>query len=181
MHSKGCLSFAQLQQAIHGQQNIIQSFTEAITNLGSNSIKVKLSQPFYDPATCSKDRYGFQNFLTKFENFVAAENSNKNKLQILFSSLQGRAYDLVKHLSLHDGHYEEAIVLLKTEYANADKIISQIFKDLVTNNPTYIETKYEGLLQYFSDVKGDLMELKTVYQLDFISKPIDGLLLQKAG
>ena len=46
---------AQAQQVLPEQQNVIKSFTDAITNLSSVSIKVKLSQPFFNPTTSTKD------------------------------------------------------------------------------------------------------------------------------
>ena len=111
-------------------------------------------------------KFEFKNFLVQFENCVDAVHSKKAKLSLLKSFLAGYASQLVSHLLLEDENFEVAIDLLKKEFLDIPFIMDVIFKQLLGSSPKY-DPEFVNIKSFLSEIKADLCELKTSYNLDF--------------
>ena len=72
----------------------------------------------------------------------------------------------MSHLSIEDENFEVAIDLLKKEFLDIRFIIDKIFKQLLGSSPIY-DPEFVNIKSFLSEIKADLCELKTLYNLDF--------------
>ena len=79
----------------------------------------------------------------------------------------------MSYLSLEDEYFEVAIDLLKKEFLDIPFIIDEIFKQLLGSSPKY-DPEFVSIKSFLSEIKVDLCELKTSYNLDFFEENTPG-------
>ena len=132
--------------------------------------------------TCAKfsgnkpDKFEFKNFLSQFYNCVNSVSSEKTKLSLLKSYLTGYAGQLISHLTLEDSNYGVAIDLLTEEFLDIPYIVDEIFKQLLDASPKY-DPNFTNVKQFLSEMRADLSELRSSYDLNFFEENTPGFKL----
>ena len=82
----------------------------------------------------SKDKMAFKNFWAEFTNCMEAYSctSDTLKLKYLKSFTSGKAFQLIRHLSLTDGNFNKALELLQKEYLQIENIITEYVGKIMT-------------------------------------------------
>ena len=99
-------------------------------------------------------------------------SSDKAKLSLLKSYLTGCAAQLISHLTLEEANYEVAIKLL-TEFLEILLVVDEIFKQLLDASPKF-DANFINVKQFLSEIRADLSELRTSYNLDFFEEETPG-------
>jgi hypothetical protein len=125
------------------------------------------------------NRFQFRNFLLQFENIVGnRKDLNKAcKMTYLVSYLQGKAFNIIKHLSISEANYEQALNLLKVEFLDVPFIINDSLLKLISIEPK--DFRFESALSYLTEVKALVSELAN-YNIKFLdnsNESADGKLL----
>lgn len=84
------------------------------------------------------------------------------KLQYLRGYLADYALQIIQHLTITNENYDVAIQLLKEEYWDHEYIVNEILKQISENKPV-LDSEFEGVKQYLTKVRADLLELKKTH------------------
>lgn len=93
-------------------------------------------------------------------------NSTKANFHILKSYLVGYARRLISYLTLKENNYGVAINSLTKEFLAVPFIILEIFKQIIPSALNY-DHYFVTVKHYLPEVKADLSELRTSYDMDF--------------
>ena len=103
---------------------------------------------------------------------VANVPTDSLKLQYLMNNVTGYPLGLIQRLSIKDENFSVAIDLLKKEYLDLGLIKSQIFAQII--QAKCIDYDLEAAKSFLTNVRADLLELKSTYSLDFLIKDSAG-------
>lgn len=117
----------------------------------------------------TEDKFAFKNFLTQFQNCMVAVKCKAIKLQYLRGYLADYALQIIQHLTITNENYDVAIQLLKEEYWDHEYIVNEILKQISENKPV-LDSEFEGVKQYLTKVRADLLELKKLIRTKFPRK-----------
>ena len=128
------------------------------------SATTQLKPPTLTIATFSSNagnKFAFRNFLSQFEEAMAASGvvSNKMKLTFLKNYVGGEALNAIKHLSLSDDNYEEALAILKSEFLNLELIKDDTFRRFLRNSPSDM-SNYNSVKRYLNSIRSLIQEMK---------------------
>lgn len=142
------------------------------SNSGTCSFAPKLNCPKFSGKNC-EDKFAFKNFLTQFQNCMVAVKCKAIKLQYLRGYLADYALQIIQHLTITNENYDVAIQLLKEEYWDHEYIVNEILKQISENKPV-LDSEFEGVKQYLTKVRADLLELKNSFELNFLENNTPG-------
>ena len=123
------------------------------------------------------DKLDFKFWLSQFETMINAGRpmEGRYKLSCLRNHLTkgGLAFKLIGNLELNDSNYVVAIEMLKEEFLNEEKIVNQLFSQILVKIPK-IDSDFQGLRMYIAEIKALLNDLKISHKIDLISPGTGG-------
>lgn len=168
--------FRLYEQCIKNQESL--SGTNSVShadNSPANIIAPKL--PTLQCPTYDGSALDFHSFFSQFENIIGSNSSltDSCKLAYLKSYLKGYPYKIIKHLSNKDANYTIAVDLLKSEFLDHDKIINNIFKQILKTN-SFNDNELFKLKVWLSELRAQVLDLQQL-QLNFLESGSPGNLL----
>ena len=151
--------------------NDMQVLAGAIASLQNNSLMPRLKCEKFSGKDSNK--FEFKNFLSQFDNCTNKMTSGAAKLSYLRSCLSDYALQTISHLTVNDANFAVAVQLLIDEFLDTDYIVDEIFRQLLDTSPKY-DPEFQELKSYLTNIKADLFELNTTFQIDLISEGTPG-------
>ena len=101
--------------------------------------------------------------------------SNASKLAYLVGYLRDYALTIIKHLSINDANYGEALRLLEREFLNKPFLIDETLKNIMKATPSYSnDPEFTSVKVYLNEVRAYVYELRA-QGLDFLEDQSAGL------
>ena len=171
----------------------LDSFKEFFKKGSANSdkslvdlaVQMKLNEARPPPLECStfsgkeRDKFAFNNFLNQFNTVIGSKVnlSKSSKLAYLIGYLRDYALSIVKHLSITDDNYDQALKLLKQEFLDQQLIIDETYKNIMKASPSYNnDFDFSSVKAYLNEIRSYVYELKA-QGLDLLERDSAGLSL----